>query len=79
MLVIEVSINSSYQNSSIPVPYPTGYGEIINAAHDSVTDKMMATVMKPNPWATGLIPNLPQRLLQTSSRAILSFSPWSRK
>ena len=61
MLVIEVSINSTYQNAAIPVPNPAGYGQIINAAHNYVTDKVMATVMKSNPRATGLIPNLMQK------------------
>jgi len=59
MNIIEVPVDSSNQDAAIFVSRPTGDSEVINPAHDSVTDEMMSAVMKSKPRATGIIPNLP--------------------
>ena len=47
MFVVQVTINSADQNSSILVTHPPCNGHVVDAAHHGVTDEVVAAIVEP--------------------------------
>ena len=46
MFIIQVTINPADQNTPVLVAHPLGNGHVVNAAHHSVADEVVAAIVE---------------------------------